>query len=116
VDVRVVPSYAPAAEPRRGRDEAAAPVRVWLDAFGKNDYTPNLDHFLVQVNGGAWVTSGPDFSFPPRRGVNRLAVRAVNKFGVQGPVTICDIGWAGGLPAVPQLPADAWEAEGVPGN
>jgi hypothetical protein len=120
VDVRVVPSYAPvsapAAQPRPGRNQPAAPIRVWLDAYGKNDYTPNLDHFLVQVNGGAWAVSGADLSFQPRRGVNRVAVRAVNKFGVQGPVTICDIGCDGTGAAVPQLPADAWEAEGSPGS
>jgi len=108
VDVRLVPSY-DAAPPAR----AAKPVvTLWLDAFGRNTYAPNLDYFLVQVNDGQWTKSGAHLTIQPRRGLNRIRARVVNKFGVQGPVTVLDLAWAAGASALPQLPLAAWEAEG----
>jgi hypothetical protein len=111
VDVRLVPSYETSAARRKGRAPPEE-MRVWFDAFGRNNFTPNLDHFLVQVNGGAWNVSSGDLAFQPRRGVNRILVRAVNKFGVQGPVSSCDIAWMPGATPLPQLPLEAWESEG----
>jgi hypothetical protein len=111
VDVRVTPSYALTAPERRKRADPA-PVTLWLDAFGPNNYTPNLDHFLVQVNGDGWKRSGAELVIEPRQGVNRIRARVVNKFGVQGPVTVYDIACAAGADPIPQMPLEAWEAEG----
>jgi hypothetical protein len=112
VDVRLVPSYD--AVPPEQRRAAKPTVTLWLDAFGRNTYAPNLDYFLVQVNDGQWTKSGAQLTIQPRRGVNRIRARVVNKFGVQGPVTVLDLAWAAGASALPQLPLAAWEAEGGP--
>lgn len=113
VDVRLVPSYGN--EPPDPRPGAKPSVALWLDAFGRNTYAPNLDHFLVQVDDGPWKESGAHFTLQPRRGVNRIRARVVNEFGVQGPVTVFDLAWAAGSTAVVQRPLAAWEAEaGLP--
>jgi hypothetical protein len=116
VDVRLVPSYLPASPPvRAARRPASQPeVRLWLDAYGPENYTPNLDHFLVQVNGGAWLKSGAEHVFKPVAGVNTIRARVVNKFGVQGPVTEYQVAWAPGTLPVAAFPLGAWETPGAP--
>lgn len=117
VDVRLLPSYEPGASAQSGgllRRRAPAPsLALWLDAFGRNSYAPNLDHFLVQVDGGPWKESGALYELTPRRGVTRVRARAVNSFGVAGPVSELDIAWSPGSPALPLSPLGAWEAEGL---
>jgi hypothetical protein len=112
VDVRLVPGYEIAPSPG-GRRAPAPTVTAWLDAFGRDNFTPNLDHFLVQINDGRWQESGAEVVFQPRRGTNRIRARAVNKFGVQGPVTQSDIVWTPGSPPLPALPLPAWESGGA---
>lgn len=123
VDVRVVPVYQPpaassdrsAGDPQTGAPGALAPgVKLWLDAFGAYNYTPNLDHFLVQVNGGAWRRSGPELVFTPKKGVNNIRARMVNKFGVQGPITDFDLSWSPGGTPVALYPLAAWKSAARP--
>ena len=61
-------------------------VEISLNAFGKNNFTPNFQEFLVKVNGEQWKTAGERFvcTLPP--GNNYLRARVVNRFGVLGPV------------------------------
>jgi hypothetical protein len=118
VDVRVVPAYEQAGPPpaRVRRDVEAPPVKLWLDAFGADNYTPNLEHFLVQVNGGPWQISGPELVFEPRKGINSIRARVVNKFGVQGPVTYFDLSWSPGTSPVAVYPVGEWESPGARGQ
>ena len=49
--------------------------------------TPNFKEFRVRVDGGGWKSSGDSFAWALRPGSNRVEVRAVNQFGVEGPVS-----------------------------
>lgn len=117
VDVRVVPAYEPPdSAAGRGvgrRDTRTRDVKLWLDAYGANNFTPNLDHFLVQVNGGEWRVSDAELVITPRKGVNNIRARAVNKWGVQGPVTDFDLSWSPGGSPVALYPLGAWESAGA---
>ncbi len=53
--------------------------------------TPNFREFQVRVDGGEWKTSPASFTWPIRKGLNRLQARSVNLFGVAGPVSIVEI-------------------------
>ena len=48
--------------------------------------TPNLSHFLVQMDGGEWVPDETPVRWPLHPGENSLAVRSVNAFGRTGRV------------------------------
>jgi hypothetical protein len=48
--------------------------------------TPNLKHFNVRYEGGAWAAVGESFQWPLHEGRNQLEVRTMNQFGVAGPV------------------------------
>lgn len=71
-------------------------VEVSLDAFGKNNFTPNLEGFLVRVNGGQWKTAGDRFVCVLPPGDNIVRARVVNRFGVLGPVSKKNIFIRGG--------------------
>ena len=53
--------------------------------------TPNFARFEARLNGGAWAETPGDFGWPLRFGANRLEARAVNQFGVEGPVSLVDV-------------------------
>lgn len=53
--------------------------------------TPNFQRFEVRVDGGPWRESGASFRWAPRPGLNRLEARAVNRFGVTGPVSAVEL-------------------------
>ncbi|HVR87468.1 MAG TPA: hypothetical protein VMU54_24290, partial [Planctomycetota bacterium] len=49
--------------------------------------TPNFKEFRVQVDGGGWKPVGDRFSWALKPGTNRLEARAINQFGVEGPLS-----------------------------
>jgi hypothetical protein len=56
--------------------------------------TPNFDKYLVRVDGGRWRPSADHFVWNAHAGSNRLEVKAVNRFGVDGPVSTADVALA----------------------
>jgi hypothetical protein len=50
--------------------------------------TPNFKTFMVRKSGGVWMATGDTVLWKPRGPVNRLEVKTVNKFGVEGPVSL----------------------------
>ena len=63
-----------------------AGVRVTLKTL-----TPNLREFRVRFDGGEWKIADPSLIWAVRKGVNRLEVKTVNRFGVDGPVSSVDL-------------------------
>jgi hypothetical protein len=61
-------------------DESALHVSV-------KTMTPNFQTFRARVDGGEWKDSGETFTWTPHAGENRLEVKSVNRFGVEGPVS-----------------------------
>jgi len=54
--------------------------------------TPNFKTYLARIDGGEWKPVGEAFTWTPtRRGANRLEVKTVNQFGVDGPVSTAEI-------------------------
>ena len=46
--------------------------------------TPNFDHYLIQVDGGAWEAGQAPFDWVLHEGENTLSVKSVNRFGREG--------------------------------
>jgi hypothetical protein len=53
--------------------------------------TPNLKTFEVRLDGRQWVGSGATFRWPVTGGRNKLEARAVNEFGVTGPISTIEV-------------------------
>ncbi|HMJ63993.1 MAG TPA: transglutaminase-like domain-containing protein [Candidatus Binatia bacterium] len=53
--------------------------------------TPNFERYEAQLDNGEWKTAIGNFVWAIRPGVNRLAVRTVNQFGVPGPASTAAI-------------------------
>jgi len=54
--------------------------------------TPNFKTYMARTDGGEWKPVGGAFTWTPtRRGVNRLEVKTVNQFGVDGPVSTVEV-------------------------
>ena len=53
--------------------------------------TPNLREVQAAVDGAGWKPVDAVFSWPLRPGLNRLQVRTVNKFGVEGPASTVEV-------------------------
>jgi hypothetical protein len=50
--------------------------------------TPNFKTFQARVDGGEWKASGDAFNWTVHDGTNRLEVKTVNQFGVEGPGSV----------------------------
>jgi hypothetical protein len=61
-------------------------LRVNVDTL-----TPNFKTFLLRVDGGEWKPGGASFGWSLHPGVNRLEVKSVNQFGVDGPVSTAQV-------------------------
>ena len=61
---------------------------VSLDAFGDYNYTPNLDSYLIRLNGGIWKPTDGSVVLKLRNGKNRIEARVRNLFGVLGPIAV----------------------------
>ncbi len=53
--------------------------------------TPNFKEFRVRLDGGDWKSAASPFVFAPHSGQNRLEVRTLNQFGVEGPVSTIEL-------------------------
>jgi hypothetical protein len=53
--------------------------------------TPNFKTYLMRVDQGEWKASGDVIAWTPHRGTNRLEVKTVNAFAVEGPVAVAEI-------------------------
>jgi hypothetical protein len=53
--------------------------------------TPNFKTYLARTDGGEWKPSPDMFAWTPHAGANRLEVKTVNQFGVDGPVSTAQI-------------------------
>ena len=62
-------------------------VKVVLDTV-----TPNLDKLMVRINSGEWQETSPSFTWPLKSGTNRLEVKPVNKWGLDGIVSEVTVG------------------------
>lgn len=53
--------------------------------------TPNFKTYLSRIDGGEWSPVGDSFDWTPHEGANRLEVKTVNRFGVDGPVSVAEV-------------------------
>jgi hypothetical protein len=53
--------------------------------------TPNFKAFAYRVDGGEWKEVGEGFVWRVHTGENRVEVKAVNRFGVEGPVSVVEV-------------------------
>jgi hypothetical protein len=72
----------------RVKERQGNTIEVRLDAFGKNNYTPNFMEYLVQINNNEWKMSDERFMWDPGPGNHIVRARIMNRFGVVGPVTV----------------------------
>ena len=79
----------PAAEPYFPIGQAALALTPEGEGFrvGLKTVTPNFKMFLARVDGGAWEPVNTGFRWTPRGATGQLEVKAVNHFGVEGPVS-----------------------------
>lgn len=90
--VRTVPAN-PAVDPYFPIGQAA--LSLTADGGGVRvnvqTMTPNFQEFQVQLDGGGWKSGPAEFAWRLRPGGNRLEVKAVNRFGVSGPISTVEI-------------------------
>ena len=67
--------------------------------------TPNFKTYLARIDGGEWKPAGEAFAWTPHAGANRLEVKTVNRFGVEGPVSTAEIQVAADEKAAGATPA-----------
>ena len=53
--------------------------------------TPNFKNYSVQIDGAGWKIAHEPIAWPIHAGANKLEVRTVNHFGVEGPVSTVDV-------------------------
>ena len=53
--------------------------------------TPNFKTYLARMDGGGWRAMPASFTWTPHAGANRLEVKTVNQFGVDGPVSTAEV-------------------------
>jgi hypothetical protein len=71
----------------RDKEKSDNYVIIRLDAFGKNNYTPNFMEYLVRINGREWEVMNDRFELKLKDRDNIVQARIMNRFGVAGPVT-----------------------------
>jgi hypothetical protein len=64
------------------------PAEVKLDAFGRNNYTPNFMAYLVSIDHVDWRVKRSRFRIKLHPGTNIVRARTMNRFGVLGPVSV----------------------------
>lgn len=85
--IRTNPDH-PATDPYFPIDQAAIALRAENGKLfvSLKTMTPNFKTFVMQLDGGGFKACGENFEWPLHAGANKLEVRAVNLFGVEGPV------------------------------
>jgi hypothetical protein len=61
-------------------------LRVTLDSL-----TPNFKAYLARFDGGEWRAIDKTFRWKPHGGANRLEVKTVNHFGLDGPTSTAEL-------------------------
>jgi len=61
-------------------------VRVTLQTM-----TPNFKSYEARIDGGAWALTESGFLWSIHEGSNRLELRTVNRFGVEGPASTVEV-------------------------
>ena len=61
-------------------------VRVALETM-----TPNFKRYEARIDGGAWAPTESRFLWGIHAGTNRLELRTVNQFGVEGPASTVEV-------------------------
>src|SRR5882672_4592159 len=95
----------PEHEPYFPINQVAMEIVLDGDVFkvGLKTSTPNFKTYLVRKFDGPWVATKDLILWKPRSPVNRLEVKAVNQFGVEGPVSLAIVEVKD---AVAQAPSD----------
>ena len=83
----------PAVEPYFPINQATPTMEALGDAVrvSLRTMTPNFKTILARIDGGEWRPVGDAFDWRPRDGANRLEVKSVNRFGVEGPISTVEI-------------------------
>jgi hypothetical protein len=83
----------PATEPYFPIDQAALTLAGNGEgiAVSVKTMTPNLKDIEARMDGGEWGVCGAAFTWKVHTGVNRLEVKTVNRFGVDGPVSMAEV-------------------------
>jgi hypothetical protein len=89
---RDVPAH-PATDPYFPMNQAALTLTPDDEGLrvGVRTMTPNFKTFLVRLDGAEWKAGAESFNWALHPGVNRLEVKAVNRFGVEGPVSTAQV-------------------------
>jgi len=90
--IRAVPAN-PAEEPYFPLGQAA--LTLLPDGPGvqvtMRTMTPNFARFEVRLDGGQWTQSESNLVWKVHNGMNRLEARTVNRFGVNGPISMAEL-------------------------
>ena len=89
---RINPSD-PAHEPYFPINQAAITLTAEAGALhvGLKTLTPNFETYQLRIDGGEWRPCGDAITWSPHAGSNRLEVKSVNQFGVDGPVSTAEV-------------------------
>ena len=85
---RTIPAD-PAHDPYFPIDQSALTLTLERGAIhvGLKTMTPNFKTYLARIDGADWKPTADSFNWTPHPGANRLEVKTVNQFGVEGPVS-----------------------------
>jgi hypothetical protein len=87
----------PATDPYFPIDQSALTLHPGKGALKASlqTFTPNFKEFQIRVDAGdgadSWKNSSSSFDWKVHHGVNKLEARAINKFGVAGPVSSAEV-------------------------
>ena len=89
---RIIPAH-PAVDPYFPLGQAALGMQVKGDRLQVTlkTMTPNFARFESRMDHGAWNSIDEEFAWSPRAGTNRLEVRTINRFGVEGPISLVEV-------------------------
>ncbi len=83
----------PAADPYFPIDQAALSLSLsgTVLRVSIKTLTPNFKTYQVRFDGGDWEPTAETLTWAPHAGHNRMEVKAVNRFGIDGPVSMADV-------------------------
>ncbi len=89
---RTVPSD-PAVYPYFAVGQASLSLRAEREKINVSlqTLTPNFKQYEIQTDGGVWRPSADNFLWSVHPGPNRLEVRTVNQFGINGPTSTAEM-------------------------
>ncbi len=89
---RVLPAN-PAVDPYFPVDQAAIEVRQDANQLRVElkTFTPNFKTFEIKIDDNNWKPASSSVTFTPHAGKNRFQSRAINSFGVAGPLSTLEV-------------------------